>query len=120
MKLLSFLALAMVSSLGFGNDRYVAPPTASTTQHVPIISDAEMEKCVKLYNEAEWLSKKIDQTVVNSYSQKSVDDYNKMIEEYTNMTNDFNRRCAGKQSRSACEAARKLNKEKGLEHQSCR
>jgi hypothetical protein len=31
----------------------------------------------------------------------------------------FNRECAGKQSRAACKAAQKLNREKGLPESSC-
>lgn len=98
---------------------YVIPPSSSTRNHVPVISDDKMEQCVKLYNESVWLFEKIGRTQVNSYSQQSVDNYNAMVNKHSGMTNKFNTECAGKQSRSACEAARKLNIEQGLPHQNC-
>ena len=101
------------------NEGYVAPPTSTTHGHVPVISDKEMERCVVLYNEAERLFKKLNNTKVDNYSQDSVDNYNNMVNQHTNMTNEFNTKCAGKQSRSACETAKKLNKEQGLPYQDC-
>jgi hypothetical protein len=98
---------------------YVIPPTSSIRNHVPVISDEKMEQCVKLYNESVWLFEKIDGTQVDSYSQQSVDNYNAMVNRHSGMTNEFNAECAGKQSRSACEAARKLNIEQGLSYQEC-
>jgi len=68
-----------------------------------------MEQCVKLYNEAEWLEDEIDSIQVDNYSQTSVNNYNKKINQLSQMTNIFNKNCAGKQSESAYKAARKLN-----------
>ena len=90
---------------------YVVPPSASTRSNVPVISDVAMEKCVKLYNEAEWLGVKLEKIVVDSYSQESVDSYNKEVQELSTMTATFNNKCAGKQSQSAYDAAKKLNQE---------
>lgn len=98
---------------------YVIPPTSSTSNSVPVISDEKMEKCVKLYNESVWLFEKIDTAHVDSYSQKSVDNYNAMVSKHSGMTSKFNTECAGKQSHSACEAAKKLNIEKNLPYQNC-
>ena len=89
--------------------QYVVPPSKSTRQHVPVISDAAMEKCVKLYKEANWLNDKLGMMVVDSYDQDAVAKYNGEIDKHSIMTNKFNKDCAGKQSQSAYEAARKLN-----------
>ena len=98
---------------------YKIPPTSSSSTNVPVISDEEMEECVELYNQGEWLGKKLANQVVDSYSQESVDTYNKEVKKHSSLVNKFNRECAGKQSRSACKAAQKLNKEKGLPEYSC-
>ena len=118
LKYIAFLAVFTASST-LTAQSYVIPPTSSTRNHVPVISDEKMEQCVKLYNEAEWLLEKINGIQVDSYSQKSVDNYNAMVSKHFRMTNRFNAECAGKQSRSACEAARKLNIEQGLPSQDC-
>ncbi len=113
------VALFMVVSSSVAAQSYIAPPTSSTRSHVPVISDEKMEQCVKLYNEAEWLSEKIDQTQVDNFNQESVDNYNQMVNEHSRMTDQFNAECAGKQSRSACEAAKKLNISQGLPFDEC-
>ncbi|SEA85124.1 hypothetical protein SAMN05660420_03410 [Desulfuromusa kysingii] len=106
-------------SMAESTQRYVAPPIDSTTAYVPIISDEEMEKCVKLYNEAKWISEKLETTYVDNYNEKSVKSYNKMVEQNRAMLSKFNTYCAGKRSYSACKAAQKLNKEQGLPYQKC-
>ena len=116
-KIILFLCLLSLEAVA--NQRYVMPPTSSTRNHVPVISDAQMEQCVKLYNNAERLSNKISSTYVDNYSQQSVDNYNSMVSQHSRMTSEFNSKCAGKQSRSACEAVKKLNKEQGLPYQDC-
>ena len=88
--------------------QYIEPPS-STVSSAPVISDEAMKACVKLYNEAEWLNEEIGNTHVDQYSQKSVNAYNAKVNKHSNMTNVFNRDCAGKQSESACKAAKKLN-----------
>lgn len=88
---------------------YKAPPSTSTSINVPYISDEAMERCVKLYNEAEWLQDKINVTQVDRYSSESVNSYNSNVNRHTQMIERFNRDCAGKQSESAYKAARKLN-----------
>ncbi len=89
--------------------QYEVPPSHATSSHVPVISDEAMEVCVKLYNETEWLFKEINNMPVDSYSQTSVNNYNKKVNDVSNMQNRFNSECAGKQSESACKAAKKLN-----------
>ncbi|MDO9619074.1 MAG: hypothetical protein Q7J43_15520 [Pseudomonas sp.] len=118
LKYIAFLFIFTASSTLIAQN-YVIPPTSSTRNHVPVISDEKMEQCVKLYNESVWLSEKIAGTQVDSYSQQSVGNYNGMVNKHSEMTSKFNAECAGKQSRSACEAARKLNIEQGLPYQDC-
>ena len=118
LKYIVFLAVFTASST-LTAQSYVIPPASTTRNHVPVISDEKMEQCVKLYNESKWLFEKINRTRVDSYSQQSVNNYNAMVNKHSGMTNKFNSECAGKQSRSACEAARKLNIEQGLPYQDC-
>ena len=110
----------VISFSAFAQTAYQMPPTSSTRAHVPVISDAMMEKCVKIYNEAKWLQNELNSTSVDRYSQASVDKYNNKVHQLNQMTNWFNQECAGKQSRSACEATQKLNRERGLPVQPCR
>lgn len=110
--------LLLISTTVFSQS-YKAPPTSSTGGYVPVISDKQMEQCVKIYNGAEWLAEEINNTYVNQYDSYSVNSYNAKIDQHRQMTNWFNRYCAGKQSRSACEAAKKLNQQAGITHQSC-
>jgi len=106
-KIIIIVSILMSHSL-FAN-QYQVPPTSSTRGSVPVISDAAMEECVKLYNKAKWLMEEIDRTQVNSYSQSSVNSYNTKVKHHASMTKSFNRDCAGKQSYSAYKAAQKLN-----------
>jgi len=112
------IPLAYISFVN-AQSTYKIPPTSSTSTNVPVISDEKMEECVELYNQGEWLSKKLANQVVDSYSQESVDTYNKEVKKHSSLVDKFNRECAGKQSRSACKAAQKLNREKGLPESSC-
>jgi hypothetical protein len=91
---------------------YEVPPTSSTRNNVPVISDEEMVECVKLYNEAKWLNEKINEMKVNQYDSNSVTNYNNKVRKHSSMIKRFNDKCAGKQSQSAWEAAQKLNEEK--------
>ena len=97
-----------MSSIVFGA-KYEVPPTSSTSANVPYISDAAMEQCVKIYNEAKWLGEDIDRTVVNQYNQTSINTYNSKIDKHSRTIDYFNKYCAGKQSESAYRAAQKLN-----------
>lgn len=90
-------------------NEYVTPPTTSTRASVPVISDAEMEKCVKIYNEAKWLGDKLNSSYVNQYDSAAVNNYNSQVQKHSQMINYFNQNCAGKQSYSAWKAAQKLN-----------
>jgi len=89
---------------------YEVPPTSSTMGSVPVISDEKMEWCVKLYNEAKWLGKEINNMYVNQYDSNSVNNYNNKVRKHSSMIRQFNAECAGKQSYSAWKAAQKLNK----------
>ena len=106
-------------SIANAQSTYKIPPTSSTSTNVPVISDEKMEECVELYNQGEWLGKKLANQVVDTYSQESVDTYNKEVKKHSSLVDKFNHECAGKQSRSACKAAQKLNREKGLPEYSC-
>ncbi|BDX02837.1 hypothetical protein MACH16_15850 [Marinomonas pontica] len=98
---------------------YKIPPSISSSASVPVISDQRMQACVEIYNHAEWLASEIKSEKIDIYSQESVDSYNALITKHSNLIDNFNRECAGKQSRSACEAAQKLNRENGLPESSC-
>ncbi len=89
---------------------YEAPPSSSMRGNVPYISDAAMEECVKLYNKAKWLAETIDSTTPDSYSQSSIDSYNRKVNKHSQMIQSFNNDCTGKQSESAYRAAKKLNR----------
>ena len=88
---------------------YEVPPSSTVSGSVPWISDEAMESCVKLYNEGKWLGEKINSMQVDRYSQSSVSAYNNKVSKHSKLTNQFNQNCAGKQSKSAYEAAQKLN-----------
>jgi hypothetical protein len=98
-----------VSSLIYART-YEVPPTSSTRGSVPVISDEKMEECVKLYNDAKWLSNEINSMYVNQYDSNSVNNYNNKVRKHSSMIRKFNAECAGKQSYSAWKAAQKLNK----------
>ncbi len=108
---LLFLVFVAIFSQNIIAKIYEVPPSKSTHSNVPWIPDKEMEYCVKIYNEAKWLNNAIDSIQVNSYSQASVNTYNDKIRKHAEMINYFNKNCAGKQSKSAYEAAKKLNQE---------
>lgn len=118
LKYITFLAIFTASSTLTAKN-YVIPPTESTSNYVPTISDEKMEQCIKLYNETEWLAEKIDGIQVDIYSDQSVNNYNTMVSRHSEMTDKFNAECARKQSVSACKAARKLNIEQALPYQDC-
>jgi hypothetical protein len=108
----AFFAFTSVSAAQAPQKKYETPPSDVTSRNVPYISDAEMERCVVLYNEAKWLSEEIDRTPVDQYSKSSVDAYNAKVTRHGAMIDSFNARCAGKQSESAYRAAQKLNQKK--------
>lgn len=110
------LAFIVLSSASFAfAQTYKVPPSSTVMGDVPVISDAAMEACVKLYNEAEWLYANIRSTRVDQYNQASVNAYNEKVARHNQMTTDFNLYCAGKQSQSAYEAAQRLNEKKARE-----
>ena len=120
MRAFVFTMLVSVVVSAYAQTAYEMPPSSSTRGHVPVISDAMMEKCVKVYNEAKWLQNELRSSSVDQFSQSSVDNYNKKVNKLNQMTQWFNQECAGKQSRSACEATQKLNRERGLPSHPCR
>lgn len=105
---ITFVAI-LLTSINISAYEYKVPPSSSTSGSVPYISDQAMEECVMVYNDAIRLKDKIDTIQVDRYSQQSVDNYNNKVNRHSNMTNKFNRDCAGKQSYSAWKAAQKLN-----------
>jgi hypothetical protein len=107
------LALAWNSALAQGaKKQYEVPPSSRTQSNVPYISDQAMQACVKLYNEAKWLSDELKATRVDRSSRSAVDTYNAKVRRHSGMIDTFNRDCAGKQSESAWRAAQELNKQK--------
>lgn len=113
------LACFMASNI-MANQYYVMPPTSSTYANVPVISDAQMEQCVEIYNQAKWLEESLQNAYIDPYSNASVNTYNQQVARHSQMLNWFNQNCAGKQSYSACEAARELNRKNGIPTQDCR
>ena len=105
-----FLFFVILNSQMIFAKQYEVPPSSSTRNSVPIISDEAMELCVKIYNEMKWLGEEINSMHVNQYSEISVNNYNARVDKYEQMQNYFNQNCAGKQSYSASKAAEKLNK----------
>ena len=118
-KKLVLLTVCLVTTNVLANQQYVAPPTSSIRGYVPVISDAQMEQCVEIYNQAKWLGDSLRNTRVNRYSNDSVDSYNQKVAQHSQMINWFNQNCAGKQSCSACEAAMELNRKNGIPTQNC-
>lgn len=114
-----FVTACLCSSTVFSQPHYTMPPSSSTSGYVPVISDAEMERCVEVYNQAKWLGEELEQTVVNQYSSYEVNAYNQKVSQHSQMTDWFNQYCAGKQSYSACKAAQELNRKNGIATQSC-
>lgn len=107
-KLVFVLSVVLMVSSSLAKE-YEVPPSETTSSSVPWISDEAMERCVKLYNEAQWLAEEIELSVVNQYSHASVDNYNSKVNRQSEMIDYFNENCAGKQSESAFKAAEKLN-----------
>lgn len=119
-RVLTAIALVLSWGVSFAQKSYEMPPSTPTRSHVPIISDELMEKCVKTYNEIKWLSEELSSTKVDQYSQRSINKYNRKVSKVNQQTKWFNKNCAGKQSRSACEATNKLNRKQGRTVHPCR
>lgn len=115
-----FILACFMASNVMANQYYVMPPTPSTYANVPVISDAQMEQCVEIYNQAKWLEESLQNAYIDPYSNASVNTYNQQVARHSQMLNWFNQNCAGKQSYSACEAARELNRKNGIPTQDCR
>lgn len=114
-----FILACFMASNVMANQYYVMPPTSSTYANVPVISDAQMEQCVEIYNQAKWLEESLQNAYIDPYSNASVNTYNQQVARHSQMLNWFNQNCAGKQSYSACEAARELNRKNGIPTQDC-
>ena len=97
------LLFLCVASYIFANNGYEVPPSSSTFGYVPVISDRQMEECVRVYNNI----LRMERNLSGSASQ------------YNNSVDWYNNNCAGKQSQSACEATNRLNRARGLPTQSC-
>lgn len=98
---------------------YKVPPSYISSSSGGVISDEEMEQCVILYNQMLQLENELQHTIVNPYSEHSVNYYNNKVHLHSSYVNRFNAQCADKQSRSACEQANKLNREQGLPETRC-
>ena len=114
-----FILACFMASNVMANQYYVMPPTSSTYANFPVISDAQMEQCVEIYNQAKWLEESLQNAYIDPYSNASVNTYNQQVARHSQMLNWFNQNCAGKQSYSACEAARELNRKNGIPTQDC-
>lgn len=118
--LISLCLMTILTGNCLSDQVYTTPPSARSYGHVPVISDEMMQKCVEVYNQAKWLKDELSAKQYSLNSNEAVQDYNNKVNEVNSLSNWFNQNCAGKQSRSACEAANKLNKQQGLPTQDCR
>lgn len=80
MKILFFLA-ATIAILGAFEIEggYEIPPSAQTYGNAPVISDAMMQECVKIYNKALAIERALNSTFVNQYSSEEVNLYNQNV-----------------------------------------
>ena len=120
MKILFFL-VATIAILGAFEIEggYEIPPSAQTYGNAPVISDAMMQECVKIYNKALAIERTLNPNLVNRYSNHEVNLYNQNVRMHSQLIDWFNANCADKQSYSACKAAQELNRQRGLPEQSC-
>ncbi|WP_170018368.1 hypothetical protein [Campylobacter sp. RM16190] len=116
MKIFILICSIAISLIG---GEYKIPPSSSAYGYVPVISDEMMKKCIEVYNQAQWLENSLNSFRVDQYSSLEVKEYNRLLYKYNSLINWFNFNCAGKQSKSACEVTKKLNKQNGLPYQDC-
>jgi len=78
MKIL-FFAAAMIAILSAFEMKggYEIPPSAQTYGNAPVISDAMMQECIKIYNKALAIERALNSTFANRYSSDEVNLYNK-------------------------------------------
>ena len=115
-----FAVLVLSFSFSGVMAEYKVPPSHSSRSSGGVISDKQMEQCVILYNQILQLEDELNRTVVNRYSEYSVNSYNNKVRQHSNYVARYNAQCANKQSRSACEQANKLNRANGLPETPCR
>lgn len=95
MKLLLIILTLSIGLIQVFSQEYEMPPTVKG-RYGTMISPAEMEECIKLYNEIKWLNEEIDRTVVDQYSSYSVNAYNNKVNDSNMMSQRYNRDCAKK------------------------
>lgn len=118
-----FISLCLMTALTgncLSDQVFTVPPSDSSYRYAPVISDEMMQKCVEVYNQTKWLKDELSAKQYNLNSNKAVKDFNKKVDEVNSLSSWFNQNCAGKQSKSACEATNKLNKQHGLPTQECK
>ena len=74
---------------------YEMPQIEFKKGNVPMISDEQIEFCVKLYNQIKWLSEDLTKQK-SSKNQANARIYNINVKKYRNLANLFNNECAGK------------------------
>lgn len=106
-----FCCSLLIMSVANAQDTTYEVPLSSNSaaSNIPNISDADMERCVEIYNEAKRLKEELDNAQVNLSLPASVDAYNSKASLYSQMSGHFNSNCAGKQSESADRVTKKLN-----------
>lgn len=105
MKIL-FFAAAMIAILGAFEMKggYEIPPLAKIYGNAPVISDEMMRECVKIYNKALAIGRKLNSTFANRYSSDEVNLYNQNVRMHSQLIR-FKANCAGKQSYQASGGA---------------
>lgn len=96
------------------------PALEAKTGIVPVISDFDMQQCVKLFNKAEAEYQQLLAMPINEQDEKSVRKVRNQIELHSRMVEQFNLKCAGKQSQSSCEKTHRARTAQGLAYQDCR
>jgi hypothetical protein len=111
LSIVAFTALIfpLLASNALGQTYEALPDNSSINPEQ--ITDEEMKYCIKLYNNAERLTEKIDRDrpQVDSYSEVSVSSFNTQVELLNSMNDDYNANCEGRDSSSSQRNTQELN-----------
>lgn len=91
------LLFMCVTSYIFANNGYEVPPSSSTFGYAPVISDRQVEECVRVYNNILRMER----------------NYSSSVSQYNNSVDWYNNNCAGKQSQSAYESTNRRQQKNG-------
>ena len=86
---------------------------------IPVISDFDMKQCVKLSKKAEAEWQELLALPYDEQDEKKMKKVRNQIELHSRMVEQFNKNCAGRQSKSSCEKIKKARAAQGLDYQAC-